>query len=151
MWNARSLVNKLQKFSSFVYTLNYQIIAITETWLTSSIYDNEILPSQYTIYRSDRKSRGGGIMIAINQSIPTKIVSCSKEVEALTVQLLLKQPINLCLIYNPPNSELNYRQKLLEYLSETMQSTEEVILLGDYYYYYYYYYQFCQRQGCTKG
>ena len=71
-------------------------------------------------------------MIAINQSIPTKIVSCSKEVEALTVQLLLKQPINLCLIYNPPNSELNYRQKLLEYLSETMQSTEEVILLGDF-------------------
>ena len=70
---ARSLVNKLQKFSSFVYRLNYQIIAITETWLTSSIYDNEILPCQYTIYCSDRKSRGGGIMIAINQSIPSEI------------------------------------------------------------------------------
>ena len=71
-------------------------------------------------------------MIAINQSIPSKIVSCSKEIEALTVQLLLKQPINLCLIYNPPNSEFNYRQKLLEYLSEAMQSAEEVILLGDF-------------------
>ena len=71
LWNARSLVNKLNDFSSFVYTLNYQIIAITETWLTSSIYNNEILPTQYTIYRSDRNSRGGGIMIAINQSIPS--------------------------------------------------------------------------------
>ena len=50
LWNARSLVNKLHNLSSFVYSLNYQIIAITETWLTSSIYDNEILPSQFTIY-----------------------------------------------------------------------------------------------------
>ena len=73
--------------SSFVYSLNYQIIAITDTWLTSSIYDNDILPTQYTIYRSDWNSRGGGIMIAINQLIPSKIISCSKEVEALTVQL----------------------------------------------------------------
>ena len=132
LWNARSLVNKLNDFSSFVYTLNYQIIAITETWLTSSIYNNEILPTQYTIYRSDRNSRGGGIMIAINQSIPSKIISISKEVEALTVQLLLEQPINLCLIYNPPNSESNYQQKLLAYLSDNMQATEEVILLGDF-------------------
>ena len=105
---------------------------ITETWLTSSIYDNEILPSQFTIYRSDRKSRGSGIMIAINHSIPSKIISCSNEVEALTVQLLLKQPINLCLIYNPPNSESSYHQKLLAYISDIMQSTVEVILLGDF-------------------
>ena len=53
-------------------------------------------------------------MIAINQSIPSKIISCSKEVEALTVQLPLKQPpINLCLIYNTPNSDFSYRQKLM--------------------------------------
>ena len=71
-------------------------------------------------------------MIAINQSIPSKIINCSKEVEALTVQLLLKQPINQCLIYNPPNSEPSYQQKLLTYLSDTIQSTEEVTLLGDF-------------------
>ena len=52
--------------------------------------------------------------------------------EALTVQLLLEQPINLCLIYNPPNSESNYLQKLLAYLYDNMQATEEVILLGDF-------------------
>ena len=97
-------MNKLHNFSSFVYSLNYQIIVIIETWLTSSIYDNEILSSQFKIYRSDRKSRGGGIIIVINQSIPSKIINCPNEVEALTVQLLLKQPINLCLIYSPLNS-----------------------------------------------
>ena len=69
-------------------------------------------------------------MIALNQSIPSKIISISKEVEALTIQLLLEQPINLCLIYNPPNSESNYQQKLLAYLSDNMQTTEEVILLA---------------------
>ena len=49
-----------------------------------------------------------------------------------TVQLLLKQPINLCLIYNPPNSESSYHQKLLAYIYDIMQSTAEVILLGDF-------------------
>ena len=52
--------------------------------------------------------------------------------KTLTVQLLLKQPINLCLIYNPPNSESSYHQKLLVYISDIMQSAVEVILLGDF-------------------
>ena len=46
-------------------------------------------------------------MIAINQSIPSKIISCSNEAEALTVQLLLKQPIKI-ILYHPPNSESSY-------------------------------------------
>ena len=71
-------------------------------------------------------------MLLVNQFLRSKIINCSKEVEALTVQLPLKQPINLCLIYNPPNSESSYRQKLLAYLTDITQSTEEVILLGVY-------------------
>ena len=49
LWKAERTENKLHSFSSFVYTLNYQIIAITETWLTSSIYDDEI-PATFSIY-----------------------------------------------------------------------------------------------------
>ena len=39
---------------------------------------------------------------------------------------------HVLIIYNPPNSESNYQQKLLAYLSDNMQATEEVILLGDF-------------------
>ena len=71
-------------------------------------------------------------MLAVNHLIPSKLISCPMEIEALTIQLLLKQPINLCLLYNPPNPEISYQQKLLAYVSEIMQSREEVILLGDF-------------------
>ena len=43
--NSRSIVNKLDKFQSVVYSNSYDIIAVSETWLTNDIYSNEILPS----------------------------------------------------------------------------------------------------------
>ena len=42
------------------------IFAITETWLTNYIYNNEILPSNFAIYRNDRESRGGGVLLAVD-------------------------------------------------------------------------------------
>ena len=44
LWNARSLVNKLHDFFSFVYTLNYQIIAITEKWPTQQNLPKDTFP-----------------------------------------------------------------------------------------------------------
>ena len=60
LWNAHSLVNKIDNFQSFVYSNDFKIIAITETWLHDYIYNGEILPTGYTIYRKDGSSRGGG-------------------------------------------------------------------------------------------
>ena len=40
-------------------------VALTETWLPEKIYNSEILPSGYSLYRSDRGKRGGGVMICV--------------------------------------------------------------------------------------
>lgn len=40
---------------------------MTETWLTTNILN---VPSNYTIYRCDRDSKGGGVMIAVCNQIP---------------------------------------------------------------------------------
>ena len=73
--NARSIVNKLKDFQSLVYTKSFDIIGISETWLTDNIYDNEILPTGYTIFRKDRPSRGGGVLLAVNNTIPCQLIS----------------------------------------------------------------------------
>ena len=40
--NPRSIINKLQQFQSLMYSKSFDIIiALTETWLTDSIFDNE--------------------------------------------------------------------------------------------------------------
>ena len=85
LFNARSLVNKLSKFQSFVYPID--VYCITESRLSDSIFDNEILPSGYSIFRKDRDSRGGGILIAVADSIPTKLIPSSPNLEALKIMI----------------------------------------------------------------
>ena len=68
-------VNKLLPFQSFVYSSSLNILAITETWLSDHIFDKEILPTGFAIYRSDRISRGGGVLICSSLSIPTRLLS----------------------------------------------------------------------------
>ena len=131
LWNVRSIVNKLKEFSSFVYATSYDIYAITETWLSNNIYDNEIVSSGYNIYRKDRKTRGGGVMFVTNNSIPSKIIPTPEDIEVLSVQLLFENPINLCLLYNPPGSGTEYQQKLLTYLTSLVQSDLSTVIMGD--------------------
>jgi len=69
LWNARSLVNKLNQFQCFVYCSDPDIIAITESWLKPHILANEILPTGYAIFRNDRHSHGSGVMIVAKSNI----------------------------------------------------------------------------------
>ena len=69
--NVRSLVNKLSTLHAFVFSSNYSIYCFTETWLSNHIMDVEVIPSGFTIYRKDRSTRGGGVLIAVKSSIPS--------------------------------------------------------------------------------
>ena len=57
----RSLMHKLSSFQSFVYSSPFKVIGVVETCFTSSIFDNKILPSEFSILRKDRPTRGGGV------------------------------------------------------------------------------------------
>jgi len=45
----------------------------TETWLSQSIFNNEIIPDyvNYSIYCKDREDSHGGVMIVVQKSIPS--------------------------------------------------------------------------------
>ena len=62
-------MNKLSNFQSVVYSNPFEIYSITETWLSNFVYDHEIIPSKFNIYCKDRKSRGSGELVAINESL----------------------------------------------------------------------------------
>jgi len=73
LWNSRSIVKKLKQFNTFVSISNYKIYCLTETWLSEHIYNDELFPPNYAIYRKDRSSRGG-VLLAIDMSIPSRIL-----------------------------------------------------------------------------
>jgi len=92
-------VNKLNVFTSFVFSSGYLVFCCTETWLTDAIFDNEIIACGYCIYRKDRLSRGGGILIAVNQSISSAEVESPRELEVVCVSVGSRNLVKLCAVY----------------------------------------------------
>jgi exonuclease III len=66
--NCEGNCSNLERFQNLVYTENSDIVCVSETWLRDDINNAEILHSGYTIFRNDRKSRGGGVLLAVKSS-----------------------------------------------------------------------------------
>ena len=113
-----------------MYTKSYDIFCVSETWLNETIYDNEILPSNYTIYRNDRRSRGGGVLIAVSNSIPSKIIERYTGIEMISVELELSPKLLIVCLYIPPNCSDEYQQDVLRSI-QSLHTHNDVILLGD--------------------
>ena len=129
LWNARSLVNKLRSFQSFIYSSSFSIYAITETWLTSSIFDGELLPSDYSIYRHDRPTRGGGVLIAVHHTYPSRQIPSPSHLEILSV---LIGRFLICVSYIPPNSPLSLCSEAFQYFESIVTSYPRVVIVGDF-------------------
>ena len=130
LFNARSLGNKLINLQSLVYSSNPGIVAITETWLNKDIFSNEILPHDYCIYRKDRSTRGGGVLIAVHNSIPSRIIDSPTEMELVAI-LLLNLNLFVCVVYVPPSIGLSLFKNILCFL-ESLAITNSILIMGDF-------------------
>ena len=80
-------MKKLPLFQSFVYSKSFDIICACENWLSDFVYDHEVLPTNYVIYRKDRPSRGGGVLIAISNSFHSVCLSSPPDLKIVTVKI----------------------------------------------------------------
>ena len=68
--NARSLRNKVLDLQALLLENHIPIIAITETWLDTSVMDFELGLNNYSIHRWDRQDRrGGGVLLALRREL----------------------------------------------------------------------------------
>ena len=128
----RSLVKKLSLLTSFICLNNFDIYCFTETWLTVSVYDNELFPCGYSVYRRDRSSRGGGVLLAINDRLPSTRLPSPDAIEAVAVSVGLDVLTTLCAVYVPPNSTPEYVSSLCSYMYSLSLSSAALILVGDF-------------------
>lgn len=106
-------------------------MAIIETWLSGSIYSNEILPNNYNIIHRDRNTRRGGVPLAIKNSIPFKQLPVPDNIEILSVEITLqKQAHIICLIYRLPSTDETQDKKILDYL-QSFSNLPNITILGD--------------------
>uniref|UniRef100_A0A8D9EF95 Uncharacterized protein n=1 Tax=Cacopsylla melanoneura TaxID=428564 RepID=A0A8D9EF95_9HEMI len=113
--NVNGLRRKTTEFHLNLISEDYDIIVLTETNLTSDIYDNELFDNRYSIFRQDRnlnntsKESGGGIIVAIKnhynaQAVPN-INENEQKVESLWIRCtLLGHTIYICACYFSPPS-----------------------------------------------
>lgn len=60
--NVRGLRTKTNLIYNKLLLLDYDIVLLTETWLYDGIFDSEIAPDRFNVFRRDRGSLGGGVM-----------------------------------------------------------------------------------------
>ena len=72
--NINRLFNRLHGVKELIDNYSFDILALSETWLTSEISDSEIYIMGYSTVRKDRqnssKACGGGVLIYVRDGIP---------------------------------------------------------------------------------
>ena len=113
---------------------NAAVIGLTETKLDESVQIGEIEIEGYSLVRSDRNRKGGGMACYINEDISFNVrENFSNEIENIFFDILLPntKPILIGIVYRPPN-----QSGFLENFSEAISNThsfdnQEVYILGD--------------------
>lgn len=105
LWNAQSLVPKRNELLLAIADLQVEILLITETWLDPN-YSFSI--PGYTIIRSDRSRRGGGVAILVHNSFAFTIINgvAGPSCEACFIKIYSPN-IVIGVVYSPPNSGLS--------------------------------------------
>ena len=102
--NVRGLRTKLTAFASAVscFSVDLDVIILTETWLTEGFLDSELGLHNFNIYRMDRGAEtsphirgggGGGVLIAVRRSIRSARVTvqeCGVEQLLIKIKLALR-------------------------------------------------------------
>ena len=112
------------------------ILCVNETWLSPDISDSLIAIPGFKIFRRDRDTAGGGVLLYVREHIDATArqdLSNNGITETCWVEIKLpKRPsFLLCSAYRPPSANVEYYEALLDSLSCAFAEEKEVILLGD--------------------
>ena len=93
----------------------------------------ENLNNDFIIYRKDRQTRGGGVLIAVKCFLHSSLIFSPSDLEVISVKLsICNHEIILCSIYIPPDSSESYLLSLLSYLTDLVSTYYSCIFVGDF-------------------
>jgi hypothetical protein len=139
--NVRGLRSKTQLFRNNVEQYSYDFIALTETFLTSSVCNGELFPPGYRVIRQDRigDTGWGGVLLAVKESYSVHVLNnvdgLTRDKELVFVIITTKNIKLLCCVaYLPPNYKDEQYLSVLTCIENVIckYSDLDVILLGDF-------------------
>ena len=141
--NVRGLRTQTKEIYSTTSDVEYDVLALTETWLDYSIKSSELFSSNVLVFRSDRnfecsgKSRGGGALLAIKSNlscslVDTKAISANM-IDAVACKILLStSTLHIFCIYIPPKTPVIDVELFLDMLCEFCSQLNQVLIVGDF-------------------
>ena len=67
--NCQGLRTKKETFATCLENHSPNIVLSTESWLDDKVLTSEMFPHEFSIFRRDRGSRGGGVFVAVRGDI----------------------------------------------------------------------------------
>ena len=112
------------------------IICVTESHLDGIILDTDIRIDGFSdkIFRKDRNSFGGGVLVYTSQGICVKErhdLNCDG-VEMLWIEVLIPNfKLLVCVVYRPPGTTESFWDNFDYSLEQALNLTENIIITGD--------------------
>jgi hypothetical protein len=127
----------LSKFQELVYSEEADLVCVTETWLKNDIDNAEILPSEYTIYRKDRNSRAGGVLLAVKSCSfsNTCEVKFDLDLELVAVEIISHSNMKYllaCCYKSQQYINCQWVEKFNLFLAKTCSQYSNVLICGDF-------------------
>nr|CAI5830219.1 unnamed protein product [Callosobruchus analis] len=134
--NIRWLLPSLNHVEELLTTVQLDILGISETWLTSSVLNDEIEISGFSFLRADRGSRGGGVGTYVRSGLQVKTIEIeetTEKLEQIWFSLKINQiNISCGILYRPPASSITDALDVLNNtLSNIISISDEVVIMGD--------------------
>jgi exonuclease III len=111
-------------------------VCVSDTWLNSDISNSEILDERYEIFRKDRESRGGGVLVAVKSESFKSIreIKTDGHLEIVIIDILTDSNSHLIVrsCYRPPNSNEAWLTEFNNFLADICNNYDNVILAGDF-------------------
>ena len=139
-FNCRSLASNFNKLKDSIKALGLQfdVIAISETWLSDNDSDNFNIDGYITFTCSRIYKKGGGVALYINNSLqhkylPNKSKCIDNCAEAVSVEITLKngKKVIVCCIYRAPNTELDQLSEFINNVCRNIRN-KTVYMCGDF-------------------
>ncbi|PNF22858.1 hypothetical protein B7P43_G16578, partial [Cryptotermes secundus] len=132
--NCRSILNKYLEFWNLIDTYNPDVIIGTESWLSEEISNAEIFRDEYTTFRRDGNTRGGGVFICVKNYIACMELWVDEHFEMIAVEVKGRDP--KCTweiegIYRAPNEDMRVIERLAARADTLGNFTKSSIIVGD--------------------
>ena len=133
--NVNSLRKHIDEIRTMLGNYLFDVFAINESKIDSTILDSEINIPGYNIIRKDRNTHGGGVVIYIREHLcftnRNDLVSKNLEMICIEINNPHCRSFLLSVWYRPPNSEISLFNEYELFLFKCDNENKELTLLGD--------------------